>query len=110
MVLPSGDLGLPVALFGVPLVSLGLPLALFGVPLGSLWLALGCPWAPLAVLWVPLGRLELPWDNIASGTTCRRARGPDLRSLSTKVVSRSAVRSPTAGGQDDVSLTNSLKK
>ena len=32
MVLPSGALGLPVALFGVPLGSLGLPVARFGAP------------------------------------------------------------------------------
>ena len=99
----------------------------FGPTLGALWAVLRLLWllwGDLGLPVVPLGRLGLPWDpgqhldeqvgriskacrqNIASWNLPGGPGGPG------EVVSRSAVRSPTsthAGGQDDMSFTNSLK-
>ncbi len=116
--------------FGVPFGCLW---ASFGAPLGQLWASfapLGCPWAPFGVPRLPLGasgqlgRLRGPHRKPMALKYRAWRQNQDPRNLPAdppdppdpadpgEVVARSAVRSPTstrAGGQDDVSFTNSLK-
>ncbi len=126
-----GALGLPWSPLWPSQAPLGCPLAAFGRPLGPLWANFG----RLSLLWgalgLPLGCLGSLWGALGQ---LGRLRGPHRRPMALKyrawrqnqasgnlpadpadpgeVVARSAVRSPTstrAGGQDDVSFTNSLK-
>ena len=100
----------------------GLP-SLFGVPFGSLWGAsprFGVPRLPLECLvaiWGPHRRsMALKYractQNQASQNSLVGLTDPAGPAVPAEVVARSVVRSPTsthAGGQDDVSFTNSLK-
>ena len=102
----------PLAPSGVPLGSLGRPLGQSGTP----WTALGRlldfveNWTSLSE---QMGRISAACaQNIASRNSPGDPGDPPDPGDPGEVVARSAVRSPTstrAGGQDDVSFTNSLK-
>ena len=103
----------PLGALGLPLGVLWAPLDLFGLPLGPRWLSLGSPWATFAIL-LKIGR-PLPW-NVTNSRNCHQKSAsvylPGGPGGPAEVVSWSAARtlpSTRAGGQDDVSYTNSLK-